>query len=241
MKYKHQLEMLRQRIPVGLNHALKLLEKTKGDWEKAEKEFEAEMIVIIIGKTEVAPDIAMQQLIKNRFDIAATIRSIEEERYTLTELILRKCKDRKEEALGKVMYAVEEENKLLRNFWLNYDDLKTLPEIIYCFMTIMEWLNYESWEDYRSALSFHLDIVTIQIENGLMFSDLSESLQKANHIYTQVYNKNKPKNTKDWMNARDELNRHKEFQNCEEYFAKQRPILIERLYELVKNNINKFP
>jgi hypothetical protein len=240
-EYTDKLKVLRQRIPIGLRHGISLLEKVNGDLEKAEKLFQDEMMSLAVNKTGVTPEVAISHLIKNRFDINLTIKSIDEERYTLTELIFRRHKDKKEGALDEIMNVVEEKYNLKRDFWLDFDYLKTLPSEIYCFMTIMEWLNYEGWEDYGHALSFNLSTVTEQIENKLKLTGLADSLRQANNIQTLVYSKNQiSKDFQNYINATDELREHKEYQKCEDEFKKQRPILIERLYELVKNNIDKY-
>lgn len=177
--YKDKLEVLRQRIPIGLRHALTLLEKFEGDLDKSEKQFHEEMVTLIVTKTGVTEGVATRHLMKHSFDIASTIKSIDEERYTLTELILRKFKNKKEDALGNIAYAIEKKHSLKRNFWLDFDNLKALPSELYCFLTIVEWLDYESWENYQSALSFHLDIVAEQLETKLGFADLANSLRKV--------------------------------------------------------------
>lgn len=240
--YKDKLEILRQRIPIGLRHGLTLLEKVEGDLEKAENQFAEEMVALTIAKTRVKSDVAIRHLTKNNFDIGLTIKSIDEERYTLTELIIRKYKDKKEDALDKIVFAVEEQYSLKRDFWLNFGHLKSLSPEIYCFMTTMEWLNYESWEDYQIALSFNLNIVAEQIDKKMGLSDLANSLKKGESLLILVYEKYEVR--KDYTNyskATSELRESKDFQKTEKDFKEQRPILIDRLYELVQTNIDKFP
>lgn len=240
--YKDKLEVLRQRIPIGLRHGLTLLEKVDGDLDKAEKQFKEEMVALTIEKTGVKPNVAIKHLTKNNFDIGLTIRSIDEERYSVTELILRNFKDKKEDALDKIYLAVEEKHTLERDFWLNFDNLRNLPPEIHCFMTTMEWLNYESWEDYQNALSFNLNIVTEQIDKNLGLPELADSLKKAERLLKLAYEKyeaNKEHNNS--LKAINDLQEDKDFQKTENEFKTQRPILIDRLYQLVKANIDKFP
>lgn len=240
--YKDKLEILRQRIPVGLQHGLTLLEKADGDLEKAEKQFQDEMVSLTINKTGVGTDVAIRHLMKNSFDIGLTVKSIDEERHTLTELFLRKYKNKKEEALNKIMHAIEEKYHLKRNFWLIFDDLKELPSEIYCFLTTMEWLNYENWEDFDTALSFHLNIITEQIEQVFSLPELANSLREANNIQRLIYEKNKTgKDIQNYTDARNKLPDNKAYQKCEEDFKTQKPLLIDRLYEFVKTNIDKYP
>ncbi len=190
--------ILRQRIPIGLRDGLILIEKVNGDLEKAEKQFKTEMVTVVINKTGVTSEVALSHLIKSSFDITVAIKSvkdvlksIEDTRYTVTELILRKNKSKKEDALFEIMSEVEEHFILKREFWLSFDCLKELPSEVYSFMIIMEWLNYEEWEGYDYTLSFNLDLVTEHINNQLALTDLINTLQHANNIKTLTFSKMK--------------------------------------------------
>lgn len=240
--YTDKLELLRQRIPIGLQKGLALLEKVEGNLDKAAELFQEEMILLIISKTEVTKEVATRHLVKSNFDIGLTIKSIDEEQYTLTELILRKYKDKKREALNITIYAIEKTHNINRKYWLNFDELDLLSSEIYCLLTTMEWLNYESCESYSNALSFNLDIVIEQLENKLGFADLANSLRQANDIQTMTYAQNEiSKDIQNYIKAREELQNNEEYRKYEKDFITQRPILIDKLYELVKNNIGKFP
>ena len=90
--YQTELEILRQEFPIGIRHALKLLEQHEGSIEKAKKQFQDELIDLVIAKTQVNLETAKRHLVKNRFDMSLTLKSIDEERYSLTERILKKYK-----------------------------------------------------------------------------------------------------------------------------------------------------
>jgi hypothetical protein len=80
------------------------------------------------------------------------------------------------------------------------------------------------------------------IKNQFALTDLADSLQHANDIQTIVYVKHEAKRDfQNYINAGNELRKNKEYQKCEEDFKKQRPLLIERLYEFVKNNAAQYP
>jgi hypothetical protein len=247
--FKNKLMILRQRIPIGLRDGLILIEKVNGDLEKAEQQFKAEMVTLAINKTGVTSEVAISHLIKSSFDITLAIKSIKDElksiddaRYTVTELILRDHKNKKEDTLFKVMSAVEEKFNLKREFWLSIDCIKALPSEVYSFMIIMEWVNYEDWEGYDHALSFNLDLVTEHIKNQLALADLANTMQHASNIKTVISSKNETaKDIQNYINASNDLREHEEYQKCEEDFKRQRPLLLERLYEFVKNNIGRFP
>jgi hypothetical protein len=234
--YKDKLEILRQRIPIGLRHGLTLLEKTDGDLEKAQKKFQEEMIALTVNKTGITSDLATTHLVKNHFDIGLTLKSIDEERFTLTERILRLHKVRKEDALNNIMLAVEEKYSLKRNFWLVFDNLKNLPTETYCLMTIMAWLNYEDYESFDSAINFHLDIIAEQIEKNLLLPQIATTLKQAKLIYEDQYEAQQK-----LFKTNGGLGQTPEMEKLNNQYDLQRPLLIDTLYNYTHTHIDKFP
>jgi hypothetical protein len=84
----------------------------------------------------------------------------------------------------------------------------------------MEWLNFESWENYQSALLFNIQKFTEQIDLKLSLFEISNSLRKAEDVVVQ---------------------KNKEFVEAESKFREQRKLIIDKLYEFVQDNISKFP
>lgn len=234
--YKKELEILRQRVPIGLRHGLIILEKVNGDVEVAEKLFQQEMISLVINKTGVTEDNATKHMIKTNFDISLALKSIDEERYSLTERILRRYKGNKEEALEQLAAAVEKDNKLIRSFWLDFADLQKLPREACCLLTIIEWLNYHGWEGFDDAIYFHLDVVTDQIEKQLLLPDIAEVMRTAKEIHERQFKQQQIKLEKEGARSPTP-----EFCEQENLFDEQKPLLIDTLYEFVKKRIDKFP
>jgi hypothetical protein len=233
---KDKLRLLRQHLPsMGLKEGVALLEKTNGDIDAAENLFKTKMQEIVIVKTGVAADMALKHLQKNNFDIALALRSIDEERYTLAERILKRYKDDKKEALRRLADAVSDNNNIKREFWLDFDDLAKQPPEIFCVLAVVEWLNYESWEDLSGALYFNFDLVIEKIEKELSFAEIAETLKKAKQIHEAQYEVQITKLKKEgWMSPTPE------FLEQWDLFEKQRPILIDKLYEFVQKNIDSF-
>jgi len=178
---KHKLENLRQQIPVGLRHGLTLLKKTRGNVEEAVDYFRHECLSLIVHKTGLSELAASGHLLKNNFDIAATLQHIDEARFTLTELILRRNKD-KEEALEKIAEAVVEKEQLIREYWFHPDALKSLQPEVFCLVMVVEWLSFASWEDFETALYFQLDVVADLIRNQLLLPEISDNLMKPGQL-----------------------------------------------------------
>lgn len=239
--YKDKLEILQQRIPIGDRQGLSLLEKAEGNTDKAEKYFTEERVSIIVNKTEVQAEIALHHLQENNFDIKQTIKIIETKYFTATELILKKDHD-KEEALDKIFSAIVKKYDWKRTFMNDPNEIKDIPHELYSFVTVMEWLYFENWEDFESALFHHLNMVTEQMRNKLNLPEIADALEKARSIAHYFYEKYEAsKNHNNYVKATNELRNNKEFIAAEEKFNLLKPLLEERLYELVKNNIEKFP
>ena len=236
-KYIEELKILRERLPIGIRHGLTLLEKTNGGIEEAEKLFQEEMIAHTAGKAGVSADIAARHLEKSNFDVGRAVQSIDEERYTLTELILRRCKDRKEEALDIIAAAAFEAHDIPWDF--RVPEGLSLPREVYCVLTVLGWINYVDWEGFDVALSAELDIVTVQIENVLSLPELAENLRRASAIQELKFERSK--NIKDYVKATNELRKNEIYQECENYYEEQRSVLIDRLYKLIADNIKVFP
>ena len=233
--YKDKLPLLRQQIPIGLRHGLLLLEKTEGNVAQAVVLFQEEMIRLISNKTGVDIALARKHLAQNGFEISATLKSIEEERYSLTERIIRRYKD-KEEAIGKIAWSVETTHGLKRNFWLDFACLENLEPELFCLMVIHEWLSYDGWEGLDSALYFHLDTITEQMEKRLGLPQLAQTLRKALEIYQQQAEQQKA-----FLEREGYCSPTPEFSQQNDIYNLQRPMLIDKLYDLVKEYIEKFP
>ncbi|MGO4289277.1 hypothetical protein [Chitinophaga sp. RAB17] len=238
MQYKEELDLLRQQIPIGIRHGGNLLIKTNGNINEARRLFEDELIEIIVSKTAVSQEDAHKHLITADYDIAKTLISIDESRFTLPERILRKSKDNKEDALTLLARNLEDAKRIKRGYWLTLDQLQDLSAVQYCLLVVKEWLDYEDYEGFDTAMYFYLDIVAAQIETELLLPEVADCLRiarkRSDEIVAQYKFAEKP------SLLGNMLNEDKSFMRSESAFKKARPVIIDRLYELVVNNIGKF-
>lgn len=72
--YTSQLKILRHHIPIGIKHALQLLEKTKGDIDTSILLYKKDAIDIVCTKTSCSPEIAELYLQQHNYDTALTIQ-----------------------------------------------------------------------------------------------------------------------------------------------------------------------
>ena len=92
-------------------------------------------------------------MLATNYDIAEALRRIDEQRYTLTELILRKNKDAGD-ALNNIALAIEYEWDLKRKFWFGFADIQLLPPVLQTFMLVYEWHEYVGWEGMECGIFF---------------------------------------------------------------------------------------
>ncbi|MGT9272937.1 FAD:protein FMN transferase, partial [Escherichia coli] len=128
MEWLSEIRKLRKNVPVGIQVARRLLERTGGDVDEAIKLFHIDQINILTAKADVTHQEAENVLLATNYDIAEALRRIDEQRYTLTELILRKNKDAGD-ALNNIALAIEYEWDLKRKFWFGFADIQLYVDL----------------------------------------------------------------------------------------------------------------
>jgi len=226
---KHKCELLRSQLPIGLNGAIKLLKETEGDIEQAKALFKDRIFVLVKEKSGMQDNVILNYLEKNNYDTQKTLECLFEEKYTLTERILIKNKD-KEKALTTLQNAIEQTDNLSRRFWLDAEEMKKLNRQRYCFVIIQEWMNYEDWEGFEPAVctSFCVPAAT-QIKEELGMQELAENILQAHNICEEFYT------------VEREITDRPDIRTYNDYFEGYRDELIDNLYSFVKRNIYQFP
>ena len=158
MEWLSEIRKLRKNVPVGIQVARRLLERTGGDVDEAIKLFHIDQINILTAKADVTHQEAENVLLATNYDIAEALRRIDEQRYTLTELILRKNKDAGD-ALNNIELAIAYEWNLTCQFWFGFKAFQSLPPQLQAFMLVCEWRNYWGWEGLDSALYYEMENV----------------------------------------------------------------------------------
>lgn len=238
--YKEQLQLLRQQIPIGIRQGIQLLNQTNGDVDQAQRLFETGVIEVIIQKTAVSIDVARKYLITHHYDIPQTIASINATRFTLSERILQKSKDNKEEALTLIVQSIESTSNIQREFWLPLETLTYLAPPVYCLLVLHEFLSYEDWEGFSSAIYFYPDLVITQLETlpGLQFvaTHLREAKKRSDEIYRQ-YKYRKELASEIANKVADDA----AFCEHQAGFEAAKTLIVDRLYNLMVENIGLFP
>lgn len=245
--YLEKIKILREKIPVGVTHALRILEKAEGNIDTAQQLIIEEYTVTLIEKTGVSREVAQHHLLTNKFNVEAALNSIEKVIYSITELILRRGIN-KRDAIKLMLDAIErkikaevdkkQESKVYE--WFNFELLNTLSPDLFTFAAIAEWLLYEDCEGFNYAVSFHTAIITEQIEKALLLPDIADYIRICRDRKTYFHQKYEHKRL-GFIKANSEMKEDSAYQNAEKAYNDNAELLIETLYNYVKTHIKQFP
>jgi hypothetical protein len=105
-------------------------------------------------RTGASESVVRSILEANQFDVDRTVIVIDDNKYSLTEKILRKFSN-KEHALNTIIDAIEKINSLERtNSFLTLNDMEKFEWEVFCLLTTMEWFNYA---DYERCFEVHME------------------------------------------------------------------------------------
>ena len=196
------------------------------------------MIQVVINKTAVSPEIAKEHLLACSYDITCAIDRIDEARFSLSERILRKHKHNKEEALALIVHQVEATEHIQRKFWLPLDEMNHLTPLVYGVLAVHEFLNYDDWEDFSSALYFYPDIIVAQFETVLNMPEIAHCLRAAKKRSDELLEQYKGKDVSVIANV---INKDAAFCVQANFFTAHRGRMVDKLYSLVVEHVALFP
>lgn len=247
--YLENLKILREKIPVGIAHALKILETTQGNAEEAFILIKDEYISNLIEKTGASNELVQACLVKNNFDVETSLKEIENKIYSSTELIFKYySKDKRNgillilDLIEKKIEAVIKDKQKLRPYdcWFNFELLETLDPYQFCFSIIAEWLLYEECEGYDYAICYHTDVVTEQIEKTLGLPDIANYIRVCRE--RDLYFDRKYENKKNgFIIAHRHVKKDSLYQKAEKGYFDNEELFIETLFNFAKTHINFFP
>ncbi|QIH05238.1 MULTISPECIES: hypothetical protein [unclassified Pseudomonas] len=232
------LQQLRALLPIGLRHAQALLARCAGNPQQAAELYKSELLQVLVDKSGLPSEQAREQLLNAGYDLNRALHAIEEARFTLTQRILRKHHRDPGQALDLIAQAIETAEQLPRQYWLDFARLEQLAPAPRCFMILHEWLAYEGWEGFDSALHFHLPQAIAQFRL-LQLDTLADTLEQADQRQQQVRAAHAEHECPIELAMR--INQDPLFNRRQDHFNQQRPLLDECLYQWVERHIEQFP
>ncbi|WP_232513187.1 hypothetical protein [Pseudomonas sp. St29] len=232
------LQQLRHLIPIGLRHAQALLERCAGNPQLAAELYRSELLQVLVEKSGLPQEQAREHLLNAAYDLNRALHAIEEARFTLTQRILRKHHRDPGQALDLIAQAIETAEHLPRQYWLDFARLEALAPAPRCFMILHEWLAFEGWEGFDSALHFHLSQAIAQLRH-LQLDTLADTLEHADQRQQQLRAAHAESESPTELSMR--INQDPLFNRYQDQFNQQRPQLEQHLYQWVERYIEQFP
>ncbi|PYY86480.1 hypothetical protein DNK59_13350 [Pseudomonas sp. TKO26] len=232
------LQQLRKLIPIGLRHAQALLARCANNPQHAAELYKTELLQVLVDKSGLPPELAREHLHNAGYDLNRALLAIEEARFSLTQRILRKHHRDQAQALDLIAQAIETAEQLPRQYWLDFQRLEALAPAPRCFMILHEWLAFEGWEGFDSALHFHLPQAVAQLRH-LQLEVLAETLEQADQRQQQLRAAHAESESPVELAMR--INQDPLFNRCQDHFQQQRQPLADRLHQWVERHIEQFP
>jgi len=109
-------------------------------------------------------------------------------------------------------------------------------------LVLHDFLSYEDWEGFGSAIYFHSDIVVSQLETMLDLPQVAYHLRAAKKRSDEIYQQYKGR-TEFGIESiiANKLATDAEFSEHERGFEAERPLIVDRLYSMVVDNVGVFP
>ena len=135
-----------------------------------------QLIEIVAAKAGVDAACAARHLALHDDEVAAALRSIDAERYTLTQRLLNKCRRDPEDALQHVALAVQQQEQIGTDSVLRAGRIAALSPPVAGVVMLAEWLAYVDWEGYDSALYANVEAVAAFIAGALELPEVAANL-----------------------------------------------------------------
>ncbi|MCX7294758.1 hypothetical protein [Janthinobacterium sp.] len=134
---------------------------------------------IVAAKAGVDAACAARHLALHAYEVAAALRGIDAERYTLTQRLLIKHGRDPEDALQHVALAVLQHEDIRSDSVLRLGRIAALAPPVACAVTLAEWLAYVDWEGFDSALHANVEAVAALLAGELQLADAGANLLQA--------------------------------------------------------------
>ena len=131
---------------------------------------------IVAAKAGVDAACAARHLALHDDEVAAALRSIDAERYTLTQRLLNKYRRDPEDALQHVALAVQQQEQIGTDSVLRAGRIAALSPPVAGVVMLAEWLSYVDWEGYDSALYANVEAVAAFIDGALELPEVAANL-----------------------------------------------------------------
>lgn len=134
---------------------------------------------LVAAKAGVDAACAARHLALHDYEVAAALRGIDAERYTLTQRLLNRHRRDPEDALQHVALAVLQQEDIRSDSVLRAQRIAAMAPPVAGMVMLAEWLACVDWEGFDSALYVDLEAVAALLAADLRLPDVAGNLLQA--------------------------------------------------------------
>lgn len=232
-------------VPVGMQEGIKILVKTSGNIIIAADLFKEKRVKEIQAKMDVSEVEALTYLQENDYEIAATLREIEQNQYTFIERVLRSNK-KAATKLSIITLALADKLNLERDLWIKQESLSQLNIYHNTVLGVSEWLDYCGWEGIDVAINLqHTPKIIKQLDENLNEEKSAQILKKLISRIQELWrpwNREKLRKTNfnRYIEVSNELCRDPEYNKLINDFDLRISKIVESLLDYIRKNKEEF-
>lgn len=238
MKNKESILELRNRIPIGLTTAKKLLEQTKFDVQEAESIWKMIQVNTLAKKISVKPEEASELLQLVKFEFSKALSLFKERNTTDVEKILESSK-KEEQVLANFWVYISDclGSDVKNGGWVNEEGFQQLPELIREILIVWQWYAYYDYEGISVEQTITKDFIRI-LDHKLELNDFAQDLEYLKVIMDKFNQENpsKKENFEKYIELRNQLTSSEEYVQIDSKIEDMEELVMKKIYKFLYTN-----
>ncbi|EZH75878.1 hypothetical protein ATO12_03550 [Aquimarina atlantica] len=236
MKNKESILELRNRIPVGLTTAQKLLERTKYDIQEAESIWKMNQVNTLAEKISVKPEEASELLQYVKFEFSKALSLHRERNTTDVEKILKSSK-KEEQVLANFWLYISKclGSDVKYGGWINEKGFQQLPELIRDILIIWQWYAYFDYEGVSVEQTITKEVIRI-LDYKLELNEFAKDLQCLKVIMDKFNQENDKENLQKYIELRNQLKSSEEYVRIDNKIEEMEELVMKKTYQFLYTN-----
>jgi hypothetical protein len=236
LKNKKSILELRNRIPVGLATAQKLLERTKYDIQEAESIWKMNQVNTLAEKISVKPEEANELLQYVKFDFPKALSLYRARNTTDVEKILESSK-KEVQVLANFWLYISKclSSDVKYGGWINEEGFQQLPELIKDILIIWQWYAYFDYEGVSVEQTITKEVIRI-LDYKLELNEFAKDLQYLKVIMDKFNQENEKENLEKYIELRNQLKSSEEYVRIGKKIEEMEELVMKKTYQFLYTN-----
>ena len=190
MNLLHNVKQLRQRIPIAMGEAHKLLQQTQQDLDQAERIWKEGQVTLLVKKTDLSTVEADELLTSVGYDMTKATKAYRDQQTNDIEKIVASSRSSQRVLLNFFYYIqrILEDQGIDDKIggWFGKCSFARLPHPIKDIIMVWQWLEYYDGEGAMTEQVITDDVIKVS-EQTLGLSAFSQTMIELDRIVEQFY------------------------------------------------------